>query len=101
MEGVFKMQTVNIADLKANLSAYLEIVRHGGELIIKDRNRPIARLIPLAAGTDLDVEEESLVAAGLLRLPTAALPRDFWKMPAPTVPMEVLLATIRAERDED
>ena len=95
------MRTVNIADLKANLSAYLDIVRHGGELIIKDRNRPIARIVPLAAGADLDAEEEALVEAGLLRLPEAELPQDFWKMPAPTVPMEVLLDAIRAERDED
>ncbi|MBO0797945.1 MAG: type II toxin-antitoxin system prevent-host-death family antitoxin [Blastocatellia bacterium] len=95
------MQTVNIADLKANLSAYLDIVRNGGELIIKDRNRPIARMIPLAAGVDLDAEEESLIASGLLRLPTAELPQDFWKMPAPTVPMDILLAAIRAERDGD
>ena len=44
------MQTVNIAELKNNLSAYLERVRHGEEVIVKDRNRPIARLMPLAAG---------------------------------------------------
>jgi hypothetical protein len=50
---------------------------------------------------DLDAEEEQLVAAGLLRLPTAELSPDFWKMPAPTVPMETLLAAIQAERDED
>lgn len=95
------MQTVNIADLKANLSAYLDIVRHGGEVVVKDRNRPIARLMPLAAGIDLDAEEEGLVAAGLLRLPTAPLTEDFWKLPAPSVPMDRLLAAIEAERDED
>ena len=44
------MQTVNIAELKNNLSAYLERVRHDEEVIVKDRNRPIARLISLAAG---------------------------------------------------
>ena len=95
------MQTVNIADLKANLSAYLDIVRHGGEVVVKDRNRPIARLMPLAAGVDLDAEEAELVAAGLLRLPTTELTEDFWKMPAPTVPMERLRAAIEAERNEE
>ena len=63
------MQTVNIAELKSNLSAFLEQVRNGEELIVKDRNRPIARLMPLAAGEDLDAEEEILVGAGLMRLP--------------------------------
>ena len=36
------MQTVNIAELKNNLSAYLEQVRNGEELIVKDRNRDTA-----------------------------------------------------------
>ena len=33
------MQTVNIADLKNNLSAYLAKVQNGEELLVKDRNR--------------------------------------------------------------
>jgi prevent-host-death family protein len=44
------MQTVNIADLKNNLSAWLEQVKNGEELIVKDRNTPIARVMPLLAG---------------------------------------------------
>lgn len=53
------MQTVNIAELKNNLSAYLEQVRNGEELIVKDRNRPVARPVPLTSGEDLDAEEEN------------------------------------------
>ena len=37
------MQTVNIAELKNNLSAYLEQVKNGEELIVKDRNRPVPK----------------------------------------------------------
>ena len=95
------MKTVNIADLKNNLSAYLEKVRHGEELIVKDRNQPIARVLPLVVEQDYELEEESLVAAGLLRLPTAELPKNFWKTPAPKVSAEKLKAAIRADRDED
>ncbi len=95
------MYSVNIADLKANLSAHLERVRNGEEIIVKDRNRPIARVLPLEIGADLGAEEEGLIAAGLLRLPTAELPKDFWKTPAPSIPMDTLLAAIQAERDED
>ena len=95
------MRTVNIADLKNNLSAHLERVRAGEELIVKDRNRPIARLIPLSAGEDLDVEEETLVAAGLMRLPIKEKSDDFLDLPAPRVAMKDIRAVIRAERDED
>jgi prevent-host-death family protein len=95
------MQTVNIADLKNNLSAWLEQVKNGEELIVKDRNTPIARLMPLAAGEDLDAEEESLVAAGLMRLPLDKKNDDFLDYPAPEVSIDQIRAAIQAERDED
>ncbi len=91
------MQTVNIAELKNNLSAYLEKVRMGEEVIVKDRNRPIARLLPLAVK---DVEAE-LVAQGVLRFPEEDLDAQFWKMPRPKIKKEKILAAIKAERDED
>lgn len=37
---------VKIAELKSGLSAYLRSVRLGGEVIVKDRETPIARLVP-------------------------------------------------------
>lgn len=95
------MRTVNIADLKNNLSAHLERVRAGEELLVKDRNRPIARLVPLDSGEDLDSEEMELAAAGLIRLPTKSLPDSFWKMPAPHVSFEDAVSAVTSERDED
>ena len=101
MTGEFIMQTVNIADLKNNLSAWLEQVRNGEELIVKDRNTPIARLLPLAAGEDLDAEEATLVAAGLMRLPVDKKNDDFLDYPVPEVSLDHIRAVMRAERDED
>ena len=95
------MRTVNIADLKKNLSAHLERVRAGEELIIKVRNRPVARLLPLPIGDNLDAEEEALVAAGLMRLPAKEKSDDFLALPAPRAAMRDIQAVIRAERDED
>lgn len=40
------MKKVKIADLKAHLSAYLREVRAGGEMIVADRDTPIAVLSP-------------------------------------------------------
>lgn len=95
------MQTVNIADLKNNLSAWLEQVKNGEELVVKDRNKLIARIMPLVAGEDLDAEEEALVAAGLMRLPLKEKNDDFLDMPAPEVSSDAIRAVIRTERDED
>ena len=95
------MQTVNIADLKNNLSAYLEQVKNGEELIVKDRNRPIARLVPLTSDDDMDAAEASLIAAGLMRPPIKQKSDDFLSLPAPQVAMTDIQASIRAERDDD
>ncbi|HEX3251963.1 MAG TPA: type II toxin-antitoxin system prevent-host-death family antitoxin [Pyrinomonadaceae bacterium] len=95
------MQTVNIAELKNNLSAYLEKVKNGAELIVKDRNRPVARLVPLSEVEDLDAEEAALVAGGLMRLPFKVKSDDFLELPAPRVAIADIQAVIRAERDED
>lgn len=40
---------VRIAALKSRLSAYLRYARLGGEVIVKDRETPIARLVPYEA----------------------------------------------------
>lgn len=95
------MQTVNIADLKSNLSAFLDRVRNGEELIVKDRSRPIARLMPLANGDDLDAEEEILVGAGLLRLPLITKSDKVFDLPAPKASGKKIREIIRDERDED
>jgi len=37
---------VKIAELKSKLSEYLRSVRRGNEIVIKDREMPIARIVP-------------------------------------------------------
>ena len=38
---------VRIAELKAHLSEYLRMARNGEEILIKDRETPVARLAPI------------------------------------------------------
>jgi prevent-host-death family protein len=64
-------RSVNIAKFKAQLSSYLRSVRKGHELVITDRDRPVARVVPYteAAGPgDLLVIEPVRDPAGLKRL---------------------------------
>ena len=72
------MGTVNIAELKDRLSLYLHRVRRGEEFIIRDRNLPVAKIVPLR-GDETDAEERSLVASGQMALPNRALDqKTFW-----------------------
>lgn len=42
---------VGVRELKAKLSGYLEQVQRGSAIVVTDRGRPVARLVPLA-GSD-------------------------------------------------
>jgi len=69
---------VNIAELKDKLSSFLHRVRAGEELVICDRNLPIAKIVPLH-GESMDPEEASLVASGQMTLPQQELDlKRFW-----------------------
>ena len=43
------MKRVKIAELKDQLSRYLREVERGAEVEVTDRNRPIARIVPIPA----------------------------------------------------
>jgi prevent-host-death family protein len=62
------MRSVNVAELKNRLSKYLTFAKGGEEIIIRDRNLPVAKLVPFSPeeGTE---EELLFVAAGKMRLP--------------------------------
>jgi antitoxin (DNA-binding transcriptional repressor) of toxin-antitoxin stability system len=62
------MRSVQIAELKNKLSAYLNFVRAGEEVLVRDRTLAIARIVPLGV-KELDAEEKSLVADGVMTLP--------------------------------
>ena len=40
------MRTAKISELKAKLSAHIQYVKNGEEVLILDRNTPVARLVP-------------------------------------------------------
>ncbi len=72
------MRTVNIGALKAKLSAHLRYVKNGEEVLICDRNQPIAKIIPFK-DDDYDEHRKRMIAEG--RLIPAKKPRktrDKW-----------------------
>lgn len=94
------MKSVNVAELTTRLRMYLDEVRAGQEIEVRDRNEPIARIIPLRrAGQDEALL--ALAAQGKLRSGEGVLDESFWKMPAPRVPAEMLRRVISQERDDD
>jgi len=72
------MKTARIAELKNNLSRYLEHVRGGGSVLVLDRDRPVAQIVPLhraPRGTGSSDERLArLERRGLIRRGSGGLP---------------------------
>lgn len=95
------MKSVNIAELKNRLSVYLNEVKSGEEILVRDRNKPVARIVPLARSRDEDEGLLALASQGKLRLGEGTLEESFWEMPAPRVSAATLRRAIQQERDDD
>jgi prevent-host-death family protein len=97
-----RVKTANVSELKSRLSSYLAYVQQGEEIIVRDRNRPIARIVPLTTAGGDEVEEISLVAAGVIKLPARdKLPASFWKWKGGKITERRAIKAVKAERDEE
>lgn len=94
------MKMASVSQLKARLNAYLEIVRQGGEVVVTDRGRMIARIGPMVRGQRQDSRRDALLRSGQLRVPTAALPASFWKRARPADSKGRSLRALLEERDD-
>jgi prevent-host-death family protein len=59
------MKRARVADLKNNLSRYLDHVRAGGTVVVLHRERPIAKIVPI--GTEAGPEDDGARIASLER----------------------------------
>ncbi len=94
------MTRTSISELKARLSAFLDIVRQGDEVLVTDRGRVIAKLSPVTGDLHEEGRREALLRSGRLTAPTAPLPKNFFKSPHPRDPNGESLSGLLAERGE-
>ena len=94
--------SVNVTELRSRLSTYLNKARNGEEVLIRDRNLAIAKLVPLSSAEGAGEGLLELAAQGLVRLPDRRLDlKAFFALPAPKIPLSKLRAAVEAEREED
>ena len=68
---------VGVRELRDNLSRWLDEVKEGREIVVTERGRPVARLVPSSGPSHL----ESLIAQGIVtpasapRLPASSIRR--------------------------
>ena len=91
------MNMSTISETKNNLSALLDRVRAGESITIFDRDRPIARLVPVQDADDAHLTE--LARRGLVRNGTGADLSTIVGVPGPTPRGGDVLAALLAERE--
>jgi prevent-host-death family protein len=91
------MTTAAVSEIKARLSEYLRRVRGGEEVVVTDRGRPIARIVPVF---DPDAHLGDLDQRGLLRPPVLELPANFLERDRPPIEGGSLVDAVIEERRE-
>jgi len=94
------MRSTNIADLRNRLTHYLREVRAGEEIVVRDRQRPIAKIVPFTVDDD-EADDAALVASGLMRKGSGIIPSSFWKARRARMTLRAAVASVRADRDEE
>ena len=96
------MKSAPVSKLKASLSEFLARVKAGEEVVVTERGKPIAKIVPIANdGPSLSAHLLELSRAGLVRIGTGKLPKDFWKMPRPKDPKGAGVKALLEEREGD
>lgn len=94
------MTPIGIAELKAHLRRYLDQVKSGQEVVITERGRPVAKLVPLHRTDRSDSRRPRLARAGLLQLGSGRLRASILKPPRGPLVGKGVLAALLAERGE-
>ena len=95
------MKRASVAELKAKLSEYIARAKAGEEVVVTERGRPVARLVPVRAEAATDARVQELVRAGLARAPEGPLPDDFLTRERPPDPTGRSLQLVLEERRDD
>ncbi len=94
------MKTTPVSQLKATLSEQLARVKAGEEVVVTERGRPIAIIVPLGGETiGLSAHMSELARNGLIRLGSGKISKEIWKLPRPVDKRGRALKSLVDERE--
>ena len=93
-------KVAKVSELKASLSKYLARVKAGEEVVVTERGKPVAKLVPILRDDDVGMDRlRELERRGVLTIGTGKLPDDFWNRPMPEDPDGLVLKALLEERE--
>jgi len=98
------MKSVLIGELKNKLSGYLREVRKGEEIIVRDRDLPIAKIVPYVPDS-IEEQERILIATGQMTPRKSTESHDefvkrFRSLPAPKISHRAAIQAVLDDREE-
>lgn len=95
------MRSAGISRLKASLSEYLDVVKAGEEVLVTDRGKPVARIVPVPEERGPNAARmKEMAAAGILRLGRGNVSKGFWSVRRPADPGGLALRALQDERED-
>ena len=96
------MKTAAVSKLKATLSEHIRYVKAGEEVLITERGKPVARIVPVGPEVRRDARRMDLIRRGIIRPGKGPISKELLKqLPVVNIPGEVLRRVMDEERDED
>ena len=92
------MKRAAISTLKATLSEYIASVKRGEEVVVTERGKPVARIVPILPATIQDDRIRELVKRGVVRAATGNLRRALAGRPVRTASKRAVLRALQEER---
>ncbi len=93
------MVTISVSELKAKLSEHIRKVKAGERVVVTERGRAVAVLVPAAREAGGEPEFQELVDRGLIR-PGRGISEEFWDLPRGEDPEGAVLKALLEEREE-
>jgi prevent-host-death family protein len=96
-------RVAKVSELKAGLSAYLAQVKRGEEIVVTERGRTIAKIVPVPPQeTDVDARLREMEREGRVVVRgSGRLPESFFDRERPSVPAGAIERWLAWERYED
>jgi len=94
------MKQAAISQLKARLSEHLDMVKRGEEVLVTERGKPVARIVPVERECLKDDWVRGLVSRGIVRAGQARVRLLLSRLPVCTVPEGTVLRALKREREE-
>ncbi|MCX5899453.1 MAG: type II toxin-antitoxin system prevent-host-death family antitoxin [Proteobacteria bacterium] len=94
------MKSIAITHMKASLSQFLKLVKTGEEVLITDRGKPVAKIVPVdSSDVALPPHLRELERNGLAHIGSGKIKKSFWDLPRPIDVESAALQSLRDERD--